>query len=92
MIERFEQGKRERSQEQARASVSRPMPTGTLRSARIARRERSIDFRAAVGVITDGAPDSEVLQIGAADGRVLVSRDCHNNAGPSCSIRCGARG
>jgi len=39
------------------------------------RRELSIDFRAAVGVIADGTPDSEVLQIAAEDGRVLVSRD-----------------
>jgi hypothetical protein len=39
------------------------------------RREPSIDFRAAVGVIADGTADSEVLQIAAEDGRVLVSRD-----------------
>ena len=39
------------------------------------RREPSIDFRAAVGVIADGTPDSEVLQIAAEDDRVLVSRD-----------------
>jgi len=39
------------------------------------RRELSIDFRAAVGVIADGTPDSKVLQIAAEDGRVLVSRD-----------------
>jgi hypothetical protein len=39
------------------------------------RREPAIDFRAAVGVIADGTPDSEVLQIAADDGRVLVSRD-----------------
>jgi hypothetical protein len=34
-----------------------------------------IDFRAAVGVIADGTPDSEVLRVAANDGRVLVSRD-----------------
>jgi predicted nuclease of predicted toxin-antitoxin system len=39
------------------------------------RREPSIDFRAAAGVIAEGAPDSEVLQIAADDRRVLVSRD-----------------
>jgi len=39
------------------------------------RREPAIDFRAAVGVIAEGTPDSEVLQIAADDGRVLVSRD-----------------
>ena len=39
------------------------------------RREPSVDFRAAVGVIADGTPDPEVLQIAAGDGRVLVSRD-----------------
>lgn len=39
------------------------------------RREPSIDFRAAAGVIPDGTLDSEVLEIAAADGRVLVSRD-----------------
>ncbi|HME05436.1 MAG TPA: hypothetical protein VKG25_00240 [Bryobacteraceae bacterium] len=39
------------------------------------RREPAIDFRSAVGVIADGTPDLEVLQIAADDGRVLVSRD-----------------
>ena len=39
------------------------------------RREPSVDFRAAVGVIADGTLDPEVLQIAARDGRVLVSRD-----------------
>jgi hypothetical protein len=39
------------------------------------RREPSIDFRAAAGVIAEGAPDSEVLQIAADDRRVPVSRD-----------------
>ena len=39
------------------------------------RREPSIDFRAAAGVIAEGASDPEVLQIAADDSRVLVSRD-----------------
>lgn len=39
------------------------------------RREPSIDFRAATGVIPDGAPDLEVLRVAAEAGRVLVSRD-----------------
>jgi Domain of unknown function (DUF5615) len=39
------------------------------------RREPSIDFRAAGGVIPDGISDSEVLKIAADAGRVLVSRD-----------------
>ena len=39
------------------------------------RREPSIDFREAVGVISDGTPDPEVLRIAAEDDRVLVSRD-----------------
>ena len=39
------------------------------------RREPSIDFRAAAGVIPDGTPDAEVLLIAAEAGRVLVSRD-----------------
>jgi len=39
------------------------------------RREPSIDFRGAVGVIAGDAPDPEVLQIAAEAGRVLVSRD-----------------
>lgn len=39
------------------------------------RREPSIDFRAAVGVIPDGAPDLDVLRFAAEAGRVLVSRD-----------------
>ena len=39
------------------------------------RREPAIDFRAAVGIIADATPDSEVLRIAANDGRVLVSRD-----------------
>src|SRR5438105_3319409 len=39
------------------------------------RREPAIDFRAAAGVIPDGTPDTEVLQIAAEAGRVLVTRD-----------------
>jgi hypothetical protein len=39
------------------------------------RRERSIDFRSAAGVIPDRTPDPEVLRITAEAGRVLVSRD-----------------
>lgn len=39
------------------------------------RREPSIDFRAAAGVIPDGAPDLDVLRVAAEAGRVLVSRD-----------------
>jgi hypothetical protein len=39
------------------------------------RREPSIDFRPASGVIPDGTLDHEVLQIAADAGRVLVSRD-----------------
>lgn len=39
------------------------------------RREPLIDFRDAAGVIADGTPDPEVLQIAAEDDRVLVSRD-----------------
>ena len=39
------------------------------------RKEPSIDFRNALGVIADGTPDPEVLRIAAEAGRVLVSRD-----------------
>ena len=39
------------------------------------RKEPSIDFRNALGVIADGTPDPEVLRIAAEGGRVLVSRD-----------------
>jgi hypothetical protein len=39
------------------------------------KREPSIDFRGAGGVIPEGASDPEVLQIAAQAGRVLVSRD-----------------
>lgn len=39
------------------------------------RREPSIDFRAAAGVIPDGMSDPDVLRTAAEAGRVLVSRD-----------------
>ena len=39
------------------------------------RREPSIDFRGAVGVIPDGTPDPRVLHIAADSGRVLVTGD-----------------
>lgn len=39
------------------------------------RREPSIDFRAAAGVVPDGAADPDVLRVAAEAGRVLVSRD-----------------
>ncbi len=39
------------------------------------RREPSIDFRAAAGIIPDGASDPDVLRVAAEAGRVLVSRD-----------------
>jgi predicted nuclease of predicted toxin-antitoxin system len=39
------------------------------------RREPSIDFRGAAGVIAIGASDPEVLQIAADANRVIVSRD-----------------
>ena len=39
------------------------------------RREPSIDFRTAAGVIPDGTSDPDVLRIAAEAGRVLVSRD-----------------
>jgi hypothetical protein len=39
------------------------------------RREPSIDFQPAVGVIADGTLDTEVLAIAADEDRVLVSGD-----------------
>jgi hypothetical protein len=39
------------------------------------RREPSIDFQSAAGVIPPGTPDSEVLRIAADAGRVLVTGD-----------------
>lgn len=41
----------------------------------ILRREPSIDFRTAAGVIPDGTFDPDVLAIAADDDRVLVSGD-----------------
>jgi hypothetical protein len=41
----------------------------------LTRREPSIDWRPAQGLIADATPDPEVLQFAAADGRVLVSGD-----------------
>jgi predicted nuclease of predicted toxin-antitoxin system len=39
------------------------------------RQETRIEWRAAQGFIPDATPDSEVLRLAAAAGRVLVSRD-----------------
>jgi hypothetical protein len=39
------------------------------------RREPSLDFRNAAGIIPDGTPDAEVLRVAASAGRVLVTRD-----------------
>jgi predicted nuclease of predicted toxin-antitoxin system len=39
------------------------------------RRETRIEWRPAEGFIPDATPDSEVLRLAAAAGRVLVSRD-----------------
>jgi hypothetical protein len=44
------------------------------------RREPSIDFRSAAGILSDGTPDLEVLRIAAADQRVLVSGDLRTMA------------
>jgi predicted nuclease of predicted toxin-antitoxin system len=46
------------------------------------RREPAIDFHSAAGVIPDGTPDLEVLQIAAQSGRVLVSRDVNTMPDP----------
>jgi Domain of unknown function (DUF5615) len=50
------------------------------------RREPSIDFRAVAGVVAEGAPDPEVLQIAADDNRVLVSRDIATMPGHSAQF------
>jgi hypothetical protein len=42
---------------------------------RLLRREPSISFRPAAGIIQHGTQDLEVLRIAAEDGRVLVSGD-----------------
>ena len=39
------------------------------------RREPSLDFRSASGIIPDGTPDAEVLGVAADAGRVLITRD-----------------
>jgi hypothetical protein len=54
---------------QADAEIDPDIRRGLLR------REPSIDFRSAEGIIPDGTLDPEVLRIAAADNRVLVSRD-----------------
>jgi hypothetical protein len=54
---------------QADADIDPDIRKGLLR------REPSIDFRPASGIIPDGTPDSEVLRIAAEDGRALVSGD-----------------
>lgn len=38
-------------------------------------REPSIDFKSANDAGLEGVPDDEVLELAAADGRVLVSHD-----------------
>lgn len=53
---------------QADADVDPDIRRGLLR------REPSIDFRSAEGIIRDGTPHPEVLQIAAGDNRVLVTR------------------
>jgi hypothetical protein len=39
------------------------------------RKDPSLDFRNAAGIIPDGTPDAEVLRVAADAGRVLVTRD-----------------
>ena len=39
------------------------------------RREPSIDFQNAAGIIPDGTPDPEVLRVAADAGRILVTAD-----------------
>ena len=39
------------------------------------RKDPSLDFRNAAGIIPDGTPDAEVLGVAADAGRVLVTRD-----------------
>ena len=39
------------------------------------RREPAVDYRFALGLIPDGMPDPDVLNLAAADGRVLVTND-----------------
>jgi hypothetical protein len=54
---------------QADADIDPDIRKGLLR------REPSIDFRPAAGIIADGTLDPEVLAIAADDDRVLVSGD-----------------
>jgi hypothetical protein len=54
---------------QADADVDPDIGRGLLR------RQPSLDWRPAQGLIPDGTPDSEVLRVAARDGRVLVSCD-----------------
>jgi hypothetical protein len=54
---------------QADADIDPDIRKGLLR------REPSIDFKPAAGIIPDGGLDPEVLRIAAEDGRVLVSGD-----------------
>jgi Domain of unknown function (DUF5615) len=54
---------------QADADIDPDIRKGLLR------REPSIDFQSAAGVIPDGTLDPEVLQVAADDNRVLVSGD-----------------
>lgn len=39
------------------------------------RRDASLDYRQAIGVIPDGTLDPDVLQLSAKNGRVLVTND-----------------
>jgi len=54
---------------QADADIDPDIRRGLLR------REPSIDFRSAAGVIPDGTLDPQVLRMAAEDNRVLVSGD-----------------
>ena len=54
---------------QADADIDPDIRKGLLR------REPSIDFRSAGGIIPEGTLDPEVLRIAAEDSRVLVSAD-----------------
>jgi hypothetical protein len=54
---------------QADADIDPAIRKGLLR------REPSISFRPATGIIPDGTLDPDVLRIAAEDGRVLVSGD-----------------
>ena len=46
----------------------------------VRRREPSIDFRPASGVLPEGVDDLGVLELAASDGRILVSHDVHMNS------------